>query len=423
MQEPLAFRVRPETLDDVVGQAHLVGKDSFLRKSVESRSLFSMIFFGPPGTGKTTIAEAYAKSMKVHYVSLNAVTCSKKDMEVAVGEAKIWHPCILIMDEVHRLDKAKQDYLLPYVENGTFFLIGATTANPYISLNRAIRSRTKLLEVKPLSPEEVAEGLRRAIRSEKGLHGSIGFEDDALLYIGKLSGGDMRFALNVLEESSVLYRGKDIVTKQDVSEIESVPNYASDKDENEHYDTVSALQKSIRGRDVDAALYYLAKLCVYGDLDSIKRRLLVIAYEDIGLANPNACLRAQMAIEAAEQVGFPEAVIPLGNAVIDLCLSPHSRVAADSIEGAVAFAEKEPLKIRDYLRFTPVNMKEEDKYPYDRPDMWPKMMYLPEGLEDKRFYLKEDSPEGSYLKALNQKYEILCKVKRRTDLAKMKKEK
>lgn len=361
--------------------------------------------------------------MKVHFVSLNAVTCSKKDMEMAVGEAKIWHPCILIVDEVHRLDKAKQDFLLPYVENGTFFLIGATTANPYISLNRAIRSRTKLLEVKPLSAEDVAKGLQRAISNEKGLHGSLVFDEEALLYIGKLSGGDMRFALNVLEEASVLYRGKDKVTKEDVMEIESVPNYASDKDENEHYDTVSAFQKSIRGRDVDAALYYLAKLCVSGDLDSIKRRLLVIAYEDIGLANPNACLRAQMAIEAAEQVGFPEAVIPLGNAVIDLCLSPHSRVAADSIEGAMAFASNQGMDIRDYLRYTPVNMKEEDKYPYDRPDLWAKMMYMPEGLEDKRFYPQEENPEGSYLKALNQNYEILKQVKRRSDLARLKKEK
>ena len=423
MQEPLAFRVRPTSLDEVVGQVHLVGEGSFLRKSVESKSLFSMIFFGPPGTGKTTIAEAYAKSMKVHFVSLNAVTCTKKDMEAAVGEAKIWHPCIVIVDEVHRLDKAKQDYLLPYVENGTFFLIGATTANPYISLNRAIRSRTKLLEVKPLTDKEIASGLKRAVSSEKGLHGSIAFEDEALLYIGKLSGGDMRFALNVLEEASVLYRGKDVVTKEDVAAIESVPNYASDKDENEHYDTVSALQKSIRGRDVDAALYYLAKLCASGDLDSIKRRLLVTAYEDVGLGNPNAVMRAQMAIEAAEQVGFPEAVIPLGNAVIDLCLSPHSRVGADSIESAMAFAESQGMGIRDYLRYTPVNMKEEDKYPYDRPDLWARMTYLPEGLENKRFYLEENSPEGSYLKALNQNYELLKKTSRRSDLARLKKEK
>jgi putative ATPase len=176
MQEPLAFRVRPATLDDVIGQQELVGPTGFLRKSVAKKALFSMILFGPPGTGKTTIAEAYAKTMKVHFASLNAVTTSKQEMQQAVEEAKLFHPSIIIMDEVHRLDKQKQDFLLPYVENGTFFLIGATTTNPYISLNRAIRSRCRLLEVKSLKDDEVVLGLQRAIASEKGLQGSPDFE-------------------------------------------------------------------------------------------------------------------------------------------------------------------------------------------------------------------------------------------------------
>jgi putative ATPase len=401
MQEPLAFRVRPATLDDVIGQQELVGPTGFLRKSVAKKALFSMILFGPPGTGKTTIAEAYAKTMKVHFASLNAVTTSKQEMQQAVEEAKLFHPSIIIMDEVHRLDKQKQDFLLPYVENGTFFLIGATTTNPYISLNRAIRSRCRLLEVKSLKDDEVVLGLQRAIASEKGLQGSPDFEKEALAYIAKLAGGDMRFALNMVEEAAVQFDDKTITLEQ-VKSIERVPNYAMDKDEEEHYDSVSALQKSIRGADVDAALYYLARLCIAEDLDSIKRRLLVTAYEDIGLANPNAVLRTQMAIAAAEQVGFPEAIIPLGDAVVDLCLSPHSKAGCVSIEGAMAFASTRPFMVQDYLKLTPVNVQDEDKYPYDRPDLWEKIQYLPDFIKDMKFY--QPSDKSAYEKALNENY-------------------
>ncbi len=421
MLEPLPFRVRPKSLDEVVGQSHLVGPDSFLRKSIQKNSLFSLIFFGPPGTGKTTIAEAYARTAGVHFVSLNAVTANKKDLERAVEEAKIWKPCILIVDEVHRLDKTKQDFLLPYVENGTFILLGATTANPYIALSPAIRSRCRLLEVKRLSEEDIAAGLRRAIAEPVGLDNKAAFDDKALEFIAKLSGGDMRFALNVLEEAAVQFDRESIITKDLVATIERVPNYAMDKDEEEHYDAVSALQKSIRGADVDAALFYLAKLCVANDLDSIKRRLLVIAYEDIGLGNPNAVMRTQLAIEAAEQIGFPEAVIPLGVVVIDLCLSPHSHVGHDSILKAMEFAQTRPFAVLDYLRFTPVNMREEDKYPYDRPDLWEKMQYLPDEYADMKFYDFNENETSSYVKALNQTYLRLQQVKRRRDLANLKK--
>ena len=421
MRTPLAFSARPKSLDEVIGQKHLVGKDSFLMKSVEKKIPFSMIFFGPPGTGKTTIAEAYAKSLNIHFVSLNAVTANKKDLEMAVDEAKIWRPCILIMDEVHRLDKTKQDYLLPYVENGTFTLIGATTANPYVSLSRAIRSRCKILEVYSLKDEDIVEGLRRAISLPEGLDGKASFTDDALAFIAKLSGGDMRFALNILEESYVQFGDEGEIGLKEVQSINSVPNYAMDKDEEEHYDSVSALQKSIRGQDVDAALYYLARLCIAGDLDSIKRRLLVTAYEDIGLGNPNAVMRAQMAIMAAEQVGFPEAVIPLGDAVIDLCLSPHSRAGDESISEAMRFAESQPFRVQDYLKLTPVSLKEEDKYPYDRPDLWKHIQYLPDEFADMQFYKPQNV--SMYEKTLNQYYEQLKKQGRSPRLAELKKRK
>lgn len=420
---PLAYRVRPKSLDEVVGQEHLVGPSSFLRKSVEEKTPFSFIFFGPPGTGKTTIAEAYATSIGIHFVKLNAVTCSKKDMENAVEEAKIWKPTLLIVDEVHRLDKGKQDYLLPFVEDGTFYLLGMTTANPYIALSRAIRSRTRLLEVKPLSEDEVVKGLKRAIAHPEGLNGKTVFEDDALHAISRLAGGDMRFSLNILEEAALQYGGSAPITKEQVLEIESVPNYAMDKDEEEHYDSVSALQKSIRGCDVNAALYYLARLCAAQDLDSIKRRLLVTAYEDIGLGNPQAVLRTQFAIQAAEQVGFPEAVIPLGDAVIDLCLSPHSRLGSDSIHKAMDFATKAPFYVQDYLKLTPVNVKEEEKYPYDRPDVWVRLQHLPDEYAKEEFYLSEDSSTSSYVRALNARYLELKKAGRSNDLPALKKNK
>ncbi len=242
-------------------------------------------------------------------------------------------------------------------------------------------------------------------------------------YIARLSGGDMRFALNLLDISSVQFglNKKHVISLEEVESIEKVPNIASDKDEEEHYDTVSALQKSIRGCDVNAALYYLAKLCISNDLDSIKRRLLVTAYEDIGLANPNAVLRCQMAIKAAEEVGFPEAIIPLGDAVVDLCLSPHSKAGCLSIESAMDFASKTPLEVKDYLKLTPINMKEEDKYPYDRPDLWERIEYLPDSIRDKKFY--EPSYNSSYEKALTANYERLLKQGRTSSLSSLKKSK
>ena len=421
--EPLAFRLRPQTLKDIYGQSHLVGPTGALTKSVEKKLPFSFILFGPPGTGKTTIALAYAKEMGMHYAMINAVTTDKKEMSEKIADAKLYGHAILIVDEVHRLDKTKQDLLLPYVEDGTFFLIGATTANPYIALSRAIRSRARIFEIAPLSEEDVKEGLKKALADPKGYNGELKVEEEALSYIAHLSGGDLRFAYNFLEQAYISSNPGSVVTLTDAEAIERVPNYASDKDEEEHYDSVSALQKSIRGADVDAALYYLARLCVSGDLDSIKRRLLVTAYEDIGLSNPSAVMRTQMAIEAAEAVGFPEAIIPLGDAVVDLCLSPHSKAGCLSIQKAMAYCEKTPSRVRDYLRLTPVSLKDEDKYPYDRPDLWPKIAYLPEGMEEERFYIPNEKTLSKYEQQLNGQYKRLCSYKRRSDLRNLKKEK
>lgn len=422
MLKPLAFRLRPKKIDDIIGQEHLVGKDGVLRNAIKTHTMLSIIFFGPPGCGKTTIAEAFASSMGVKYVKLNAVTSNKKDLETAINECKLFDEAFIIMDEVHRLNKDKQDILLPYVEDGTIYLLGCTTQNPYMVINKAIRSRTHLLEVKPLSNEHIVQGLENAISYKNGLNNSIKISKEALEYIAKLTSGDMRYALNYLDVIKMSFKDKEITLEQ-VKTIIKVPNYQMDVDEGEHYDSVSALQKSIRGSDVDAALYYLARLCIVNDLDSIKRRLLVIAYEDVGLGNPQAVTRVHHAIEAAEFVGFPEAVIPLGFAVVELALSPKSRASCDAMHRAMDYASNHPLDIMDYLKYTPVNVQEEDKYPYDRPDLWIKIQYLPELIKDMSFYEPSTSMVSSYEKSINDNYLKFKKIKRTKDLRNLKKQK
>ena len=420
MLQPLAFRLRPKKLDEVIGQDSLVGEEGILTKSVNTHTLMSIIFFGPPGCGKTTIAEAYANSMGVKYIKLNAVTSNKKDLEGAILECQMFKEAFIIMDEVHRLNKDKQDILLPYIEDGTIYLLGATTQNPYMAINKAVRSRCHLLEVKPLNNNEIKEGLKRAIVSPRGLDNSIEIDEDGLNYISKLTAGDLRYALNFLDVIKMSAKDKK-VTLEDIKNILKVPNYQMDEDENEHYDSVSALQKSIRGSDVDAALYYLARLCIVEDLPSIKRRLLVIAYEDIGLANPQAIDRVHNAIKAAEEVGFPEAVIPLAFSVTELALSPKSRASTDSIHGAMDFASNHPMDVQDYLKLTPVNVQEEDKYPYDRPDLWAKIQYLPELIKDEQFFHPNEEATSAYEKAMNDNYHKLKKNKRSSNLRELKK--
>ena len=422
MQKPLAARIRPKNLQDVIGQKHLVGEDGILTNSVKTHTLFSAIFFGPPGVGKTTIAEAYAKSLNVKYVKLNAVTSNKKELESAIEECRLFPAAFIIMDEVHRLNKDKQDILLPYIEEGIVYLLGCTTQNPYIAINKAIRSRTHLLEVYKLSDDEVIEGLRRALTAKNGLNNKIQIDEEGLKYIAKLTGGDLRYAYNFLEVVEMSIK-KTSINLDDLKAVLKVPNFQMDKDEDQHYDSLSALQKSIRGSDVDASLYYLARLCIVGDLESIKRRLLVIAYEDIGLANPQAVDRVFNAIQAAEIVGFPEAVIPLGFAVCDLALSPKSKASNNAIHAAMDYAANHPLDVMDYLKLTPVNVQEEDKYPYDRMDLWNKIQYLPELIKNKKFFVPNQTNNSQYEKTLNENYKKLSSIKRTSNLRELKKTK
>ncbi len=408
--KPLAFRMRPDTMDEVLGQNKI---KSFLSNLIENNALVSMVFYGPPGTGKTTLAKAFSNSCKCHSFSLNAVLDNKSRMEEVFQEAIRFFPSIVIIDEIHRMDKGKQDLLLPHLENGDFYLIGCTTANPLISLNPAIRSRTRLLETEPLSSDDILIALKRAVTSKKGLDNRRKFQDSALEYLSRISGGDLRFAYNQLEAISFSYPSSHEIDEEDVKSIVTIPNYLSDKDEDEHYNTVSAFQKSIRGSEIDAALYYLAKLLKSGDLEGTIRRLLVTAYEDIGLANPAAVDRCYHACEVAKDVGLPEAMIPLGFTVVELAGSPKSKSACLAIEKAMDTVSDKPLQVKDYLKFTRANVEDGYSYPYDDPKVWKYLEYLPDELKDIVFYQPEYT--GKYEKAMAE-YRKANEVKRTSNM-------
>ncbi|MDT0670843.1 replication-associated recombination protein A [Staphylococcus chromogenes] len=394
--EPLASRMRPQTIDDVIGQSHLVGEKGIIRRMVNAKRLSSMIFYGPPGIGKTSIAQAIAGSTAFKFRQLNAVTNTKKDMQMIVDEAKMSGQVILLLDEIHRLDKAKQDFLLPHLENGKIVLIGATTSNPYHAINPAIRSRAQIFELFPLETEDIKKALRNALNDEEnGLKSyTATITDEAFEYFATQSQGDVRSALNALE-LAVLSASETPphITIQDAEDCLQRGAFLSDKDGDMHYDVMSAFQKSIRGSDVDAALHYLARLIQAGDLPTIARRLLVISYEDISLASPAAGQRTLAAIESAERLGFPEARIPLSQAVIELCLSPKSNTAIQSIDAALSDIRKgkagqipDHLKDGHYSGAKELGRATGYKYPHNYENGYVAQQYLPDKLKNKRYY-------------------------------------
>ena len=417
MKEPLAYRLRPQTLNEVIGQEHLIGKNKVIRRCIEEKRIFSMIFYGPPGTGKTTLASVIANELNLPCRLFNAVTGNKKELDIVFQEAKFYPGLILIVDEVHRLNKDKQDLLLPHVENGNITLIGATTSNPYFSINPAIRSRCHLFEIKALTKDNIKTAITNAIKSKKGYDNSITIDEEASDIIAKHSNGDIRYALNILEICALTSENQHI-DKNLILRYSQIPNMSFGKDGDEYYDILSAFQKSIRGSDVDAALYYLGIMIQANDMESIERRLLVSAYEDIGLGNPAAVARTVQAIDAAKRVGFPEGRIPLANAVIDLCLSPKSKSAEAAIDKVLANLKKETHQVPSYLRLTPVNMKDEDKYDYGRPDLWSKIQYLPDAISNLSFYEPEET--SSYEKVLASNLAKLKQTKRTNNLTKLK---
>ena len=400
MQQPLAFRMRPRTIEEIVGQQHLVGEGKIINRMVTAKMLSSMILYGPPGTGKTSIASAIAGSTKYAFRILNAATDSKKDLQIVAEEAKMSGTVVLLLDEIHRMDKTKQDFLLPHLESGRIVLIGATTENPYLSILPAIRSRTQIFEVKPLSEDDMKTAIQRALTDkERGLGNfDAVLDDEAERQLVYATNGDLRSALNGLElavkSTAPSEDGKVHITLPIVEETVQRKALTADKDGDGHYDVISALQKSIRGSDADAALHYLARLIEAGDLPIIARRLRVIAYEDIGLANPAVAARAVTAIEAAEKLGFPEARIPLANATIELALSPKSNSAYTAIDAALADVRKGGTgDVPDHLRDAHYKGAEklghgvEYVYPHGHPGDWVPQQYLPDKLNGANYFV------------------------------------
>ena len=398
--EPLAHILRPTKLDDIVGQKHLIGEDKILTNLVKNKKLFSMILYGKPGIGKTSIATAIVNELGYKYILLNAVINNKKDFDDAINEAKYNSEYIIIMDEIHRLNKDKQDLLLPYLENGLITLIGMTTSNPYHKINPAIRSRCQIFELKELDNEDIKAALKKGINYLE----DIQIDDEAIDYIVKLSGGDLRFAYNLLEVA--YYSSSDkIVNIEHIKKINSKPVFFHDKNEDGHYDVLSAFQKSIRGSDVNASLHYLARLIEAEDLDSIYRRMTVIAYEDIGLANPSMGPKVDACINACERLGLPEARIPLATVVVELALSPKSNSAHVALDNAL-------LDIRNgNTGNVPSHIKtnsKDYKYPHDYPNAFVKQQYLPDKIKNRKYYIPKTT--SKYETALKNVYDKLEKL-------------
>ena len=395
--EILADILRPKTLDDVIGQSNLIGENKIISNLVKNKKIFSMILYGKPGIGKTSIAYAIVNELNIRYKMLNATVNNKSDFDMAIEEAKFYKELVLIVDEIHRMNKDKQDLLLPYIENGTIILIGITTSNPYHKINPAIRSRCQIFELHELKIEDIIKGIKKGCTKLE----NIKINDEAINYIANLASGDLRFALNLLEMAYYsTNNGK--ITIETIKRINSKPVFFHDKNEDGHYDVLSAFQKSIRGSDVDASLHYLARLIVAEDLDSIYRRLAVIAYEDIGMANPSIGPKVMAAISAAELVGLPEARIPLGQIVVEMALSPKSNSSHLALDKAINDINK------GNTGNVPDNIKTTSKtylYPHDYPNSWVKQNYMPENIKDSQYYFPKNNKIEKNLNAIHNEME------------------
>ena len=399
MEELLSIKMRPNKLSDVIGQKHLIGKDKILSNLVKNKKLFSMILYGKPGIGKTTIALAMVNELGIRYRMLNAVINNKKDFDTVVEEAKMYGGLVLIMDEIHRLNKDKQDLLLPVLESGMITLIGMTTANPYHAINPAIRSRCQLFELKELDDSDIKDAIKRVCKSN--ILPDIKIDKDAIDYIVGISKNDLRYVYNLIE---VAYYGNNDkhITLDKLMAICNKPNIFHDKDGDGYYDMLSALQKSIRGSDVHAALFYLAKLLEGGDLDSACRRLLVIAYEDIGLANSSIGPKVYAAVNSALMLGMPEARIPLSAIVIEMALSPKSNSGIIAIDKALDVANNVDYgDVPPYLK-SPYNGY---LYPHNYKNDYVKQQYLPDRIKNIKFYTPKENKNELVFKDIMDKLE------------------
>ena len=410
MPDNLAIRMRPKNINQVIGQKHLVGEGKIIRRMVEANRLSSMILYGPPGIGKTSIASAIAGTTKFAFRTFNATVDSKKRLQEIAEEAKFSGGLVLLLDEIHRLDKTKQDFLLPLLENGLVIMIGATTENPFFSVTPAIRSRVQIFELEPLTNDDIKQAIQTALTdTERGFDFPVQLDDDALDFIATSTNGDLRSAFNSLDlavlSTSADNSGVRHITL-DIMENSLQKSYITmDKDGDGHYDVLSALQKSIRGSDVNASLHYAARLIEAGDLPSLARRLTVIAYEDIGLANPDAQIHTVTALEAAQKLGFPEARILIANIVIDLALSPKSNSAYVAIDKALSDLRQNgnlaiPRHLRDghYAGSKELGNAKDYKYPHNYPGNWVQQNYLPEKIKNADYFTPNEN--GKYERAL-----------------------
>lgn len=402
---PLASRLRPTTLDEVVGQEHIIGKDKLLYRAIKADKLSSIIFYGPPGTGKTTLAKVIANTTSAEFTQINATVAGKKDMEEVVEKAKqtmgmYGRKTILFVDEIHRFNKGQQDYLLPFVEDGTVVLIGATTENPYFEVNSALISRSIVFELHPLSVENIKTLILRAVNDKTdgmGIYNGV-IDDDAVMFLAEISNGDARTALNAVElgilTTDPAQDGKIHITLEVAQQCVQKRALKYDKSGDNHYDTISAFIKSMRGSDPDAAVYYLSRMLYAGEsVDFISRRILICAAEDVGMANPQALVVANAAAQAVHQVGMPEAQIILSEAVIYVASSPKSNSACNAIFAAnevvrSTVTAKVPAHLQDahYKGSAKLGHGIGYKYAHDYPNHYVKQQYLPDGLEDSRFY-------------------------------------
>ena len=405
-ESPLASRMRPTTLDEVVGQKHIIGKDKLLYRAIKADQLGSIIFYGPPGTGKTTLAKVIANTTSASFRQINATVAGKKDMEDVVKEAKdalgmYGKKTILFVDEIHRFNKSQQDYLLPYVEDGTLILIGATTENPYFEVNGALLSRSRIFELKALEKEDVKELILRAVRDEKKGMGSYHavIDDEAADFLADVSGGDARAALNAVE-LGVLTTERDQadglihITLEVSQECIQKRAVRYDKDGDNHYDTISAFIKSMRGSDPDAAVYYLARMLYAGeDIKFIARRIMICAAEDVGNADPQALTVAVSAAQAVERIGMPEAQIILSQAVLYVATAPKSNSACNAVFEAMDAVKSQrsmpvPAHLQDshYGGSAKLGHGIGYKYAHNYPNHYVKQQYLPDGMEEQVFY-------------------------------------
>lgn len=420
MTANLALRMRPKTIDEIIGQEHLVGEGKIIRRMVEANMLSSMILYGPPGIGKTSIASAIAGTTQFAFRTFNATTDSKKRLQEIAEEAKFSGGLVLMLDEIHRLDKTKQDFLLPLLENGNIIMIGATTENPFFSVTPAIRSRVQIFELEPLSNDDIKAAIKRAISDkERGFDFDISLDNEALDFIATATNGDLRSALNSLElavmSTQADEKGRRHITLDTVENSLQRSYITMDKNGDGHYDVLSALQKSIRGSDVNASLHYAARLIEAGDLPSLARRLTVIAYEDIGLANPDAQIHTVTALEAAQKIGFPEARILIANVVVDLALSPKSNSAYLAMDAALADLRKSgnlpiPRHLRDghYQGSKELGNAQDYLYPHNYPEKWVKQQYLPDKLLGINYFSANET--GKYERALGANKDRIDKL-------------